>query len=248
MNIQDYLNDDSVKAERSALDKEYPSISGKIAHRIYRYRDFVIYHIVIPSTKYGEVSYDVVIEVKTLALHQGDANIERLPMRLFSNCPSFAYGHAYRLARSNDIIDWLVNKLSPAATREAPTRPPKSYLERSTYMALKYLHEKSLSDIPVFKTTGRQVFSTDEIYAVIRTQDEIMHNVQDRIDERRTVRDIEKEKKAREEREKKFAKARARNAGSSTQSKKVQNTKQVKTSRLTSIIGKINFIKHIKKV
>ena len=243
MTIQEYLNDDSAKVEREAFDKEYPQIANKIVHRIYRHRDLVIYHVVVPSSKPGEVSYDVVIEVKTLALHPGDANIERLPMRIFSNCPSFAFGHAYRLSKSKVLIDWLENKLSPIALREPPTRPPKSYLEKSTYMALRYIHDNGLSSIGVYKTTGRQIYTTDDIYFIVRRQEEILQQVQERIDKRRAEREEEEERKrrAKEEEEERRASNRTPQHVTKTtpKTKQTGTTKLTKTSRFTKFIGRI---------
>ena len=41
----------SSSKQKDDLDNQFKDLSEKIGSKIYRYRDFVIYHVIIPSTK-----------------------------------------------------------------------------------------------------------------------------------------------------------------------------------------------------
>ena len=130
MTIAEYLQNpygkgsafSSSSKQKDDLDKQFKQISEKIISKIYRYRDFVIYHVIVPSTKKDFVNYDVVIEVETKKLHEGAANLEGLEFKVFSNCPSFIFTYAHVFRGSGMLCDWLIPKYNKEVRTKAPVK------------------------------------------------------------------------------------------------------------------------------
>ena len=210
MTIEEYLKNpygrgsafSSSKKQQEDLDKQYLEISERIKCSIYRYRDYVIYHVVIPSTKRDNVSYDVVIEIETKYLHEGDANVEKLDFKVFSNCPSFIFTYANVFRNNKLLCEWLLPKYDKNVRTKAPTQR-NAYniigLERSLYLALKYLHMTKRTDVSVYKTTGKKISGRNEIIRAVRSQAEILSKTGDKIKDKKPdkleEKDVEKEKR-----------------------------------------------------
>ena len=249
MTIRDYLEDEKTTEEREKLNKVYASIANNVKFRLYRYRDFAIFHVTVPSSKPGDVSYDVVIEVKTSALHASAATIEDLPIRVFSNCPSFVFGHAYRYNQKKVFIDWLADKYDASTLEKDPDEAKSSkysYLERSVYLALLYIHNTGLTGRTQFKSIGNPVSSTKRIANTIRTHAEIMNNVRDRIaSQKEEIRAKSRLEKAEEEKKEATIKL-SRRAGD-----KVPVVSTMKSTKVTSRTKsglKSKVVKHTKKI
>ena len=174
----------SSNKQKEDLDNQFVELSEKILSKIYRYRDFVIYHIIIPSTKKDNVSYDVIIEVETKNLHEGAANLEDLNFKAFSNCPSFIFTYAHVFRGNGMLCDWLLQKYN----KEVRTKPPvqrNQYgivgLERSIYLALKHIHTTGKTKFGVYQTTGKKITGRTEIIDSVRSQQQIMDKVREKI-------------------------------------------------------------------
>ena len=192
MTISEYLKNpygkgsafSSNSKQKEDLDEQFKQLSDRILSKIYRYRDYVIYHVVIPSTKKDSVTYDVVIEVKTQELHTGAANLEDLNFKVFSNCPSFIFTYAH-VFRANDMIcDWLFSKYNHDVRIKAPTIRNQYGiigLERSIYLSLKHLHFSGKTKVGVYQTAGKKVSGRTEIINTVRTQQQVMDKVREKI-------------------------------------------------------------------
>lgn len=174
----------SSNKQKEDLDKQFVELSEKIASKIYRYRDFVIYHVVIPSTKKDHVNYDVVVEVETKNLHEGAATLEDLNFKVFSNCPSFIFTYAHVFRGNGLLCDWLL----PKYNKEVRVKPPTQRnqygivgLERSVYLALKHLHASGKTRFGVYQTTGKKISGRTEIINSVRSQQQIMDKVREKI-------------------------------------------------------------------
>ena len=170
--------------EKEDLDKQFKELNERINSKIYRYRDFVIYHVIIPSTKKDTVTYDVVIEVETKNLHEGAATLEDLEFKIFSNCPSFIFTYAHVFRGNGILCDWLL----PKYNKEVRTKPPAQRnqygiigLERSMYLALKHIHSTGKTKFGVYQTTGKKVSGRTEIINNVRSQQQIMDKVREKI-------------------------------------------------------------------
>lgn len=189
----------SSSKQKEDLDQQFIELSEKIASKIYRYRDFVIYHVVIPSTKKDSVNYDVVIEVETKNLHEGAANLENLAFKVFSNCPSFIFTYAHVFRGYGMLCEWLL----PKYNKEVRTKPPvqrNQYgivgLERSIYLALKHLHTSKQFNCGIYQTTGKKISGRTEIINSVRSQEQIMDKVREKIPidkDNQTVKNVNSE-------------------------------------------------------
>lgn len=192
MTIADYLQNpygkgsafSSSSKQKDDLDNQFTKLSEKIISKIYRYRDFVIYHVVIPSTKKDDVNYDVVIEVETKYLHQGAANLDALNFKVFSNCPSFIFTYAHVFRGCGMLCDWLLPKYNKEVRTKAPVKRNQYGivgLERSVYLALKHLHASGKTRVGVYQTAGKKVHGRTEIINAVRTQQQIMDKVKEKL-------------------------------------------------------------------
>lgn len=170
--------------QKEDLDKQFKELSEKIISKIYRYRDFVIYHVIIPSTKKDSVNYDVVIEVETKNLHEGAATLEDLNFKVFSNCPSFIFTYAHVFRGNGMLCEWLLPKYNAEVRTKAPAQRNQYGIigfERSMYLALKHLHTSGKTRFGVYQTSGKKIAGRTEIINSVRTQQQIMDKVREKV-------------------------------------------------------------------
>ena len=233
--------------QKDDLDEQFQKISDKIVSKIYRYRDFVIYHVVIPSTKKDYINYDVVVEVETKALHEGAASLEDLDFKVFSNCPSFIFTYAHVFRQYNMICEWLLPKYNKEVRTKAPSIRNQYGivgLERSVYLALKHLHVTGKTKFGVYQTSGKKVTGRTEIISAVRTQNQIMDRVRERIPiDKENVKVAESEKSTFDSNSIHANRHSIKNKTQTTKStrttKSVKNmkvTKTIKTSKTTKAI------------
>lgn len=240
MTMFEYLNDPKTKSERTKLDVEYKKIVNRFSHHIYKYRDYVIYHVLVPSTKPGEVNYDVILEIRTSTQHSGYGKLDKAQMRVFSNCPSFVFRLAYILGQQRNIPTWIIDKLGYEAIAYAPKQMPQNLLEKSLYFAMKYVQDAGLDNNAVYKTAGTTVNFLTDISRNVRTQREILDQAQERIEAQREFRLQEKQKasaKETEEDQSHGGRSRVRVRGP-----------RVPSSNLTKKIGKVGLTTRTKSV
>ncbi len=218
------------------LNKEFETLVEKITYKIYRYRDSVIYHVVIPSTKKDDVSYDVIIEVETKRLHEGAATVDNLDFKCFSNCPSFIFTYAHVFRKYKMLCEWLLDKYNEEVRKNAPevrNRFNVIGVERSLYLAMKFIHFRGLTRNATYINTGVKITNRNDVASKVRTQEEIMEKV------RAKVKPIDEKKlpAKKPEGSKPTGTRHPKNATPSTKGVKsvhsVQSTKKTKTSKTT---------------
>lgn len=178
------------KSRMFVLAKELEKLEERITYKIYRYRGSVIYHVVIPSGSREDVTYDVIIEVDTKRIHEGDVSTENVDFKVFSNCPSFIFTYANVFKRYHMTCDWLLDKYSEEVQKGNPqtrNRYGVVGLERSLFLAMRFLHLKGLTRISTYENIGIKTTSRDEIIKNVRTQEEIMEKVKERVRTREPI-------------------------------------------------------------
>lgn len=185
MTINDYLNDKTTKSEREKLDHEYEKITKEFSHVIYRFRDYVIFHVIVPSTSTNDVNYDVILQIKLSSQHEGYGKIDQCETHVFSNCPSFTFKVAYELLNARLVPNFLLDKFSYTTLTTPPKVKHENYLEKSIYFAMKYVHENGLDNNSVYKTTGKSVNFLAQIASGVRSQQEILNKSRERIEQKR---------------------------------------------------------------
>lgn len=256
MTISDYLKHpygkgsafSSSTKQKDELDNEFVKINEKILSKIYRYRDFIIYHVIIPSTKKETVNYDVVIEVETKGLHDGAANLEDLEFKVFSNCPSFIFTYA-NVFRSNGLLcDWLLPKYNKEVRTKAPNQRNQYGivgLERSLYLALKHLHATGKTKQGVYQTSGKKISGRTEIINSVRTQQQIMDKVKEKVsleNNKNTTKAVETGPKFSSKNVNKQLTSKEK------KSRTTMFTKSVKNMKETKAITKSKSVKTTKKI
>ena len=192
MTISEYLKNPYGKGSSFApskkqiedLEIELGKIKDRIVCKIYKYRDYVIYHVVVPSTKRDEVSYDVVVEVQLQNLHEGAATTEDIDFRVFSNCPSFIFTYAHIFKANKMLCDWLLPKYNKEVRTKSPDQRNRygvMGLERSIYLAFRYLHITNRTNIAVSQTAAIKLSSRNTIINSVRSQEQIMAKVKEKI-------------------------------------------------------------------
>jgi len=188
LTVYDYLNDRTTKAERDRLDVEFEKIKDGFKHQIYRYRDLVIFHILVPSSKPGDTNYDVILQIKLANQHEGYGKIDQCELHVFSNCPSFVFKLAYLMSDRRLVPNWLLDKYEYETLAYAPKTKPENDFEKSLYFAMKYVHDNGLDNNSVYKTTGKTVNFLSQIADGVRTQKEILNQSKERIEQQRELR------------------------------------------------------------
>ncbi len=173
-----------ISKQQEAVDAQYKDLEASIGVKIYRFRAYIIYHVVIPSTKKDTVNYDVIIEVDTKDIKPGAASLEDLDFKVFSNCPSFIFTYANAFHNNGMLCEWLLQKYSSEVRKNASVQRNKYGIigfERSIYLALKYLHSTGKTRYGVYQTSGRKVNSRTEIINAVRSQQQIMDKVKEKV-------------------------------------------------------------------
>lgn len=133
------------------LNKRYVSLLNKhktIKFKVYKKKDNYIFYFKMPSEKYNELFYDVVIEFVYDKELKSSFTIEDYTLKLFSNSPAFTYTYTYVLNTNNMLVDDLKPKCSTLALTQPPSvrNPVEIYgFEKSCYFACKYIMEYGLT-------------------------------------------------------------------------------------------------------
>lgn len=166
------------------LEKQFRELQDKIISKIYKYRDYVIYHVVIPSYTRDDVTYDVIVEVQLQNLHEGAATVEDLDFKVFSNCPSFIFTYANVFHSNKLLCDWLMNKYNAEVKKNLPiyrNRYGVIGFERSLYLTFRYLHVFNRTSLAVIQTAGIKLGNRNIIINSVRSQEQIMDKVKSKI-------------------------------------------------------------------
>lgn len=186
MNLQQYLTNPAGKGAAFAnipqqikeLTEQYKSLEPKMQHRMYTYRKRVIYHIIVPSKdERSNNTYDVIIEIPLEAVPKEEVNIDNVDFNAFSNCPSFIFTYAHLFFAKKMLCNWLKDKYNPEVKKNFPnTRNQYGVIgvERSLFLALRYIKVKGLDNLSVINTTAVKMNGYAQIAQYVRTQDDVM--------------------------------------------------------------------------
>lgn len=246
MNIQNYLINPMGKGSsvmmlsnaRKELDKQYIELYTKMSVKWYILDDkYYIAHVKVPSKSREKLWYDVLLEFDIDTMRDtSSSTINNANVRVFSNCPSFAYTYANVFNQNKDLIDWTRNKYPrDIITKKPEVRNPygiTSY-ERSLYFAIKYVlsngrNYKAKIDNNVFRKQNylqiyNQIKSLDEILDLYHRRNKL--NVKERKDIVKTLPKKEDQK------------SRPKNATTSVAKTRVtKTTSKVKKSKKTNKI------------
>lgn len=152
MNIQNYLTNPMGKGSsvlmlsnaKRELDNQYMELYTKITVKWYVLDDkYYIAHVKVPSKSKENLFYDVLLEFDIDTFKdQSTSVINNANVRVFSNCPSFAFTYANVFNYNGDLISWTTNKYPKDILRKNPEiRNPNQIVsyERSLYFAIKYI-------------------------------------------------------------------------------------------------------------
>ena len=162
----------NTKQQISEIKSQYQQLKERFQYKIYRYKDNIIYHVVVPSKNSSESSYDVIIEAETKTLNSQDVNIESIPVK------------ANVFHREGILCDWLIQKYDKRVETEiASTRNRYGVigLERSIYLSFLFLHDKTLTRKMAYTNLGEKITNLNKIANNVRTQNEILNKTRERI-------------------------------------------------------------------
>lgn len=222
-----------------SLDHDYEILHQKMSHTWWLTTSGgpkAIAHIKVPSRKIEDLYYDVILEFDISNL--GDSLIiSEVPMKVFSNCPSFTFTYAYVFTKNGDTINWCKPKYAKKILKKKPEeRNPygiTSY-ERSIYLAIKYILSNRRNVIYEIRRTGKKIRKREEILKNIHSSDEIL----ELYDKGRSLMKKQKEKEKQKE-EKKKSSEKKQEMKRSNKKGHVGSVKSVKRSKKTSKMKKI---------
>lgn len=119
--LKNYLNNPEANSKALAnYKKRYATISKKITSCWYieKSSNAIIAVIKIPSEKTNNIYYDVIFEFKGSNPNDTSRKLKMLPIRVFSNCPSFVYADANYFKQKGWLIDWAMSLYDPKAFPE----------------------------------------------------------------------------------------------------------------------------------
>ena len=121
--------------------------SGKISCYNYKDGDSYVFHVKIPSEKFSNMMYDVVIRLEPLIEgSKTDSTLLNYKVTFFSNSPAFVFTYAYVFNKDENLIPLLRAKIDPRALKEEPKvkNPVQIYgFEKSLYFGLLYIKYKN---------------------------------------------------------------------------------------------------------
>lgn len=243
LNASDYLKNPTGKGNAimqiglvsKALDNDFMVLNQKMNHTWWITIDKTkaIAHIKVPSRKIDDLFYDVLLEFDITGAGNY-TSVSSLPMRVFSNCPSFTFTYAYVFAKNGDIIDWCKSKYTKKVIKKRPEeRNPYELVsyERSIYLAIKYILSQRRHFVGEIRRTGKRLPKRDYLLRELKTSDEIL----DLYDEGRVKIRKEKEKETKKtqkpsvkkEEHKKKSSGSVKSIRSVSRSKKTKKMKKI---------------------
>lgn len=174
----------AITQQRANLDAQFQALQSKISSRTYLYRNTAIFHIIIPSQKDENSTYDVIVEIPFREKTEEEINLINSNFRVFSNCPSFIFTYANVFRNKGMLCTWLVDKYDPSVRNKAPARSnPYSIVgyERSIYLAFKYLKTSGKILALSVRNSPIKPSSYAQIAKLVRTQEQILVRTKSKI-------------------------------------------------------------------
>ena len=216
LTLKGYLNNPMGKGvpiagNQDAIKQNYiqqeESIKDLIQVKWYNLKDRVfIAHLKIPSGNKRNTDhtlyYDVVLEFYADA-KRSRSTIDEVPMKVFSNAPSFVFSYAHVFIHEKLLVDWAKD-LYPREVVRKPPRERNSYglvgYEKSLYIACLHISMHCSSVVGDIKNHAILQANTMEIHRKIQTSEEVLKKykelspVEKEIDTKRKSKDVKDEK------------------------------------------------------
>lgn len=181
------------------LNKLY-QIESSIVVKWYQYKEkSYICHLLIPSESVKGVHYDVVFEFEFPSNDTMHHNMLDLPLKVFSNAPSFSYTYAHVFLKEKLLCEWLKNKYGKIIRQNTAMIRNSSNvigLEKSLFISALFLSMKGRSEFSYVNSIAEKISSTNIVETKVLSQDSVENK----------YRDIKKQLRIQKEMEKKHAK------------------------------------------
>ena len=148
--------------ERIKLDLEsryyklLKKVKGNFNFNLYVDKNNYLFHFKIPSEKFDDLFYDVLINFIPIDVENEKSNmLNNYSVKLFSNSPAFTFTYTYVLNMNGLLIPFIKSKCNKLALTKRPRikNPVEQYgFEKSIYFASLFIKENKL----LFKESLRQ--------------------------------------------------------------------------------------------
>lgn len=220
---------------RRILDEQYLQLYSKMSVKWYVIDDkYYLAHVKVPSKSRDRLWYDVLLEFDIDTLRDDTVStINNANVRVFSNCPSFAYTYANVFNHNGDLIDWVSTKYPrDIITKRPEIRNPYKIVsyERSLYFAIRYVLSNGRNYKAKIDNNTLRVKGYLQIYHQIKSLDEIMelYHSRKKLNEPKNTKGADEKQKLDPHLKDKEQKKHAKNA-----------VKSVSKTRVTKSISKV---------
>lgn len=145
---------DTIKKKYAA---EFNEIRSSMTCYWYQIKDDYVAHITIPSKTTQGLSYDVVFDFGDIS---NVMDLKRVPVKVFSNSPSFIFTYAKVFKDQGILCDWLEDKY----TKKILALDPST---RNKYKIISY--EKSLYLACLYIASNRSIYMFAKMNAIVCT-------------------------------------------------------------------------------
>lgn len=239
-NLRNYYNNPSGKGSaivnnQKQLREHYQDMLSKIEDKMkikwYKLKNSsLICHISLPSSSIDKISYDILFQFNTGELDSiNERNLNDIPMKVFSNCPSFTFTYAYVFNKNKILIDWLKIKIpSTVLTKKSEVRNKYNIIsyEKSLYLSVLYLMD-GRTNLSLIKQIALPINDVKQLLTGINRSDYIidLYNFEKtklKPKESKITKNIINQPK------KNLANSKTKNTKSVTKTKKIQKTSKTK--------------------
>jgi hypothetical protein len=178
--LSDYLSDPSdsnaeipkLRDYISLAKQEFQILKGVMTLKWFALKnDILVAYIQLPSRHTKGILYDIVLEFDSSDVTAD--TIDDLPVRVFSNCPSFTFRVAQAFDSEGLLIPWLKQKFDTSifAKKSEIINPKKEIkFERSIYTAAMYLLSDKRNDLDHIKKIALRTSNVMDIYMYVKTE------------------------------------------------------------------------------
>ena len=152
-------------------------IESSITFKWYQFKEkSYICHLTIPSESAEGVRYDVVFELGYPPKDYTSRSVLDLPLKVFSNAPSFSYTYAHVFLKEKLLCEWLKDKYGKSVRKSsAGVRNAANIigLEKTLYLSALFLSMKGRADLSFIQLNVEKVSSTNEIEKLVLSQEDV---------------------------------------------------------------------------
>ncbi len=157
-------------------NERYAAVKNSITNRWYSVGKKLILHTKIPSEKDPKIYYDVLLEFPVDA-QSSVKNFRNASMRVFSNCPSFAFINYHYCRTHNMSITWADGLYGPNAKKEpSADKEPQELIrcEKSLYFAVKFINDMDNIALLTSMGSATKLLNERAVLIHIRKADKVL--------------------------------------------------------------------------